>query len=362
VRRGLILLACSVLVLAGGPAAAATDDRYLEGYAAAVLERELGITPRSLAVRDAVVTVETADLAPADRDRVVAALRRIPGVRAVEVRTAAAVTAPAPEAAPARTTTAYQTGVLPGGLLFPALIADPRWPHFSAAYHYYVNDPDFGSVASVSLGETFALYRGRLGEGFWEAGVQAGVFAIFDLEASSFDLINADYLIAAVLAYRWRDVAAMGRFFHQSSHLGDEFLLRESRVDRLNLSFEAFDLRLSWEPHEVVRLYGGAAALVHNDPRSLDPWSVQYGLELRSPWPGPEAGFRPIAALDVQQREENGWDADISLRAGVQFEGVGVLSPRKLQLLLEYFSGHSPNGQFYRRTVDYLGIGLHFHF
>ncbi|MGH7301217.1 MAG: DUF1207 domain-containing protein, partial [Candidatus Rokuibacteriota bacterium] len=25
-------------------------------------------------------------------------------------------------------------------------------------------------------------------------------------------------------------------------------------------------------------------------------------------------------------------------------------------------TGHSPNGQFYRDTVDYVGLGLHFHF
>jgi len=30
--------------------------------------------------------------------------------------------------------------------------------------------------------------------------------------------------------------------------------------------------------------------------------------------------------------------------------------------LLEYFRGHSPNGQFYREKIDYLGLGMHFHF
>jgi hypothetical protein len=47
-------------------------------------------------------------------------------------------------------------------------------------------------------------------------------------------------------------------------------------------------------------------------------------------------------------------------RAGIQLDGV--LATRSLQLLLEYFSGYSPNGQFYRDKIDYLGLGLHFHF
>jgi hypothetical protein len=30
--------------------------------------------------------------------------------------------------------------------------------------------------------------------------------------------------------------------------------------------------------------------------------------------------------------------------------------------LLEYFRGHSPNGQFYTDKLDYIGLGAHFHF
>lgn len=28
----------------------------------------------------------------------------------------------------------------------------------------------------------------------------------------------------------------------------------------------------------------------------------------------------------------------------------------------KYFNGRSPNGQFYRRKIDSLGLGVHFHF
>jgi hypothetical protein len=39
-----------------------------------------------------------------------------------------------------------------------------------------------------------------------------------------------------------------------------------------------------------------------------------------------------------------------------------VLLTRKLQILLEYFSDHSPNGQFYKDKVQYFGLGTLFHF
>jgi hypothetical protein len=62
----------------------------------------------------------------------------------------------------------------------------------------------------------------------------------------------------------------------------------------------------------------------------------------------------------VQYREENEWAADVSLRAG--FELQRWLGSRKLQVLAEYFQGHSPNGQFYKDNIEYLGLGLHFNF
>jgi hypothetical protein len=370
------------LARAAAPAATASDE-YLRGYAAAVLAERFRLSAPSLRVDDGVVSLAAEDLGGVDRDAVLRALTGIPGVARVEISGApggasaapaavpSAATAPAPPAAgapqraadavAARAAAEWRTGLMPGGLLFRPLIADPRWPHFSAAHQYYLGDPDFGNVAAVSFGETFALYRGALGRGWWEVGIQAGVFAIFDLDARSSDLINADYFVAGVLAYRLGGFSALGRLFHQSSHLGDEFLLNRSRVERVNLSYEGVDAKVSYEAFgDVLRVYGGAGYLVRREPDTLDPWSLQYGVEFRSPWPGPNAAVRPIAGADVQYREENDFSADLSIRAGVQF--TGVLPSRDLQLLVEYFNGRSPNGQFYRRKIDYLGIGVHFHF
>ena len=71
-------------------------------------------------------------------------------------------------------------------------------------------------------------------------------------------------------------------------------------------------------------------------------------------------GWRPIAGVDLQHREQNDWSVDFSARAGVQLDGV--LATRKMQLLIEYFNGRSPNGQFYREKIEYIGLGTHFHF
>ncbi|MGH7340920.1 MAG: DUF1207 domain-containing protein, partial [Candidatus Rokuibacteriota bacterium] len=269
--------------------------------------------------------------------------------------------APPPSAAPEppHALVEWQAGVMPGGVLFKPLVADPRWPHFGAAWQYYIDEAQLTNAAAVSFGESFAFYRNRIGPTWWEIGLHAAVFSVFDIDSPSFDLVNADYMVGLPLSVRYGDFSAMLRFFHQSSHLGDEFLLR-TQTNRVNLSYESIDLKLSYEFGDLLRLYTGAGYLFHQTPSDLDPLSVQYGIELRSPWPAREARWRPLAAVDIQQREENAWSADVSARAGIEIDGV--LLTRKLQILLEYFDGHSPNGQFYTDKVRYIGLGTHFHF
>lgn len=356
---GALLL---IVLAAAAPAAAAPPpDAWLEGYAAAVLEREMGLNAPSLRASQGVLTLSVADVPDADRLRVRAALLRIRGVTRVEIvgGPPPAPPADATPSEPPRILAEWQTGLLPGGTLFRPLIADPRWPHFAASYQRYLRDRQLTDVGAVSFGETFTLYRDRVGPAWWEVGIQAGVFAVFDLDAESKDLINADYLVGVPLSARYGDWSAFLRLFHQSSHLGDEFLLR-TRSERVNLSYESVDLKVSHEFGDVLRLYAGGGVLFDQEPTDIDPWSIQYGAELISPWPGRDSRWRPIAAVDLQHREENDWSSDFSLRAGIQLDGV--LLTRNLQILFEYFNGRSPNGQFYKDTIEYYGLGAHFHF
>ena len=360
--RGVIVaLALLGALAASSPAAAAPpSDAWLEGYAAAVLERELKLPAVPLRVRAGVLTLSARDVGQVDRAQLQALLGGIRGITRVEVTGAETPTPPAPTVADKPwPRTDWQTGLLPGDTIFEPLIADPRWPHFAASYHQYLRDPALRNVGATSFGETFALLREKYWDSWWELGIQAGVFAIFDLDAQSKDLVNADYFVALPFSVRRDRLSALLRVFHQSSHLGDEFLLR-TKTQRLNLSYEGIDAKGSWELARWLRIYGGAGYLFDTDPADLDRWSLQYGAEVVSPWPPPAAGWRPIAGVDVQHREENDWSSDLSLRAGVEIDGV--LASRKMQLLFEYFLGRSPNGQFFRQKIEYVGLGMHFHF
>jgi hypothetical protein len=350
------------------PLHAATGDDFVRGYASAVLEREFRLKNFFLSVAGEAVTVTSGELTEADHDKVIAALLSIDGVKRVAILDSRGFEVAASSPQPSAThfaslqqsvKTEYALGLLPGGNLFEPPIADPRWPRFSIGYRYFTDEAR--NVASATFGETIAVYRDRGPyDGLWEVGFQAGVFSIFDLDSQSFDLVNSDFLAGLHAAYRIGDLSTFFRVLHQSSHLGDEFLLR-NRIDRINLSFEGLDLKLSYTLFDWLRLYGGGAYLFHRDPADLKPWSTQGGIELQTPWRFFADSARFVTALDLQNREENKWGTEVSVRSGLQFErpqGFG----RRISLLFEYYKGHSPNGQFFNRKVEYFGPGLYLDF
>src|SRR4029079_6992783 len=107
------------------------------------------------------------------------------------------------------------------------------------------NATDLASdIAAVGIADQFPFFRaaaGRSGNGI-QLGISGAVFAQFDLRAASYDLINADYMIGLPLTFRAGPFSGRARVYHQSSHLGDEFVLRPNAPERENLSFESVEL------------------------------------------------------------------------------------------------------------------------
>lgn len=346
------------------PSIASQEDAYIAGYVTAVLDQEFFLKGGSITVVNGVVTVAVDNVAGAERDRMIAALKKIPGVNHVEI-------VPKPEAVENKAGTADSVTVpiarpesnwFPRGQLFDPLHADPRWPHFSPAVRQYLNRGEGGVKTAFvgDFGETLALYRNRAPfSGQWEVGIQAAVFSLFDLGSDTKQLINADYIVGLIASYRSGDWSAFVRYHHQSSHLGDEFVLSHN-LQRVNLSYEMIDAKLSYDIFDTVRLYGGAGALVRRDPPDIAPWRTQYGIEIQSP-KTLYKGVRPVAYADFQTHEQTRWSTNMSLRMGLQFENLRVLD-RKLQVLFEYYNGYSPNGQFYTTRIETIGLGLHLYF
>jgi hypothetical protein len=254
--------------------------------------------------------------------------------------------------------------VLPTGELFCPLVGDPKaevsFLSIARGDFPSITDPEARTdLGSVGLAESFPFGRwgGREAGNGIQVGLSAGIFAQFDLGSASFDLINADYLIGLPVTARFGSFSLRLRPYHQSSHLGDEFLLREGDVQRENLSFESLELILSQEMG-VLRLYGGGEYLFRREPDALEPMLAHAGAELRL---GPPRGARFLATLDAKSSQQQDWDPALSARAGFEvalWRDPGH-PPRLWRVLLEFYVGPSPYGQFFQDQIRYVAIGFH---
>lgn len=271
----------------------------------------------------------------------------------------------AQESVAAEAETARHLEGLPEGELFRPLLGDPKEPRTFASFLEAETEGRATHVGAVGFGERWGIVRrqGRHAGDGWQLGISGAVFAQFDLDAASKDLLNADYVVGFPLT--WRRGRWSGRFnlYHQSSHLGDELLLRES-AERVNLSFEAVEALLSRDVGRW-RVYAGGDYLLSPEPEGLAPGLAHAGVEYRAPEPTLSVGHlgrgRWVGAVDLKAIEEHDWRIAWSLRAGLELTPAGGSGGggRSWSFMVEAYDGAAPWGQFYDADLSYLGAGIH---
>ncbi|MEW6521047.1 MAG: DUF1207 domain-containing protein [Thermodesulfobacteriota bacterium] len=351
---------CLMLLFPSPPALAADrgGDEFLTGYVASILERDLHWERDSyiLKIVNGVATITLFQEDPMRQEAACKQLRAIDGLQRVAI-----VVKPADAAKPGALSRFIGiTGegeAFPTGDLFRPLIADPKQPQFFVSLNGFKSPEVRYTMASVGFGETFGMYRffgSREGNGL-QLSLQGGLFAQFNLDSSSSDLINADYTIGIPVTYRYGDNSLRLRLYHQSSHLGDELLLSADHPERVNLSYEAVEFIYSRE-WRGWRGYGGGEYLFHKEPDDLEPLSAHWGIEYRGGKPLVWNG-RPVGGVDMKSLEENDWAIDTSVKAGLEF-GHPNPGQRRLRLMAQWYKGFDPYGQFYNNKIEYYGLGV----
>ncbi|WP_455244056.1 DUF1207 domain-containing protein [Petrachloros mirabilis] len=261
------------------------------------------------------------------------------------------------------------SSAFPSDDVFRPLMADPKQPQFFASWQATRarTAGTYANIGSVGFGENFGLYTNREGCNGWQVGILAGVFSQFNLDEPSSDLINTDFVVGVPLSWRAGNWSTRVRLYHQSSHLGDEFLLGQPGFDRVNLSFEEAEAIVSYD-YRWARVYAGGGYLIHREPVSLDRNRVQWGLELRgSAWPSPVLAkelsglvITPVLGADFKAFEELKWIINANVVGGIEWSRQG--STRRFRFLLNYYHGFVPYGQFFAQKIETVGFGLYLAF
>jgi hypothetical protein len=270
--------------------------------------------------------------------------------------------------------------LLPDNDVFRPLLADQREPRFYADYrriHFRGSSnllaegkgPSING-ALVGFGGAFGIWGLREPRGGCD-GLQVNafgaVFAQFNLDTPSADLLNADYIVGPELTLRRGRWSLRLRFYHQSSHLGDEFLINYGLahgVHRQDLSFEIIDAFVSAED-KWWRLYlgGGLVVISSREPDLLStPGFAQWGLELRgSGWDWLEkTRVRPVFGANFMSMQADGWSVNVSLNGGLEW--ASPYAAHRVRLLLDFQRGSALFSQFFSEKTQYFGGQLQFEF
>lgn len=257
--------------------------------------------------------------------------------------------------------------------IFLPQLANPRQVINSIGYRG--GDRVMGkTAAAVSLGDEFPMFRWLdiwRWHGDLQISIESGIWSVFDMNPpkprgnTATWLMNTDFFVAIPLTYAINQWAYRLRVYHESSHLGDEFMAQNRDFERLNPSFEAIDFFFSYQPREYFRIYGGPGLILHSDPTyRMKTGYVEYGAEGRfggHRYPYHKlygnffygAHFRNWQVLD--------WNFDQTYVLGYEWsklQGVG----RVIRFFGEFHTGYSLEGQFFKDKTTYGSLRMAYGF
>jgi hypothetical protein len=287
------------------------------------------------------------------------------------------------------------TGWFPGTRLYPSSIPDPRRVSFSGGIRYdadsferyrlrYVSFASGDGVlatdshvqgkgrlfGAVSLGTRLPVYRWDVRKGLLQFDIEGSVWALFAFKNSggwlgdASTLINADYFFAFPTSYTIGPLALQIRFWHMSSHLGDEFIILYPEITRRNVSNEGVDVFASYSIVEQVRLHAGTGCVFHSfKGAKFDPFYLEYGAELR-PFGAIRAArsllFQPFLAAHLKNWQNNNFAVSGNYALGIEFTAIRGQYRPKLQLFFSFHHGPSQEGQFYHEKTTCYSLTLSF--
>lgn len=242
--------------------------------------------------------------------------------------------------------------------IFPLLIADPRHIQIAASYYRL----DGANTSDVALGHSWGISRWRAGDmqdWLWEVDVEGMAYSRFRVGGGVNEFETVDFFLNLPVTVRRGDVAFKGTVFHESSHLGDDYIRRTGNTG-FRYSNEGLRLQTSLEPRRWGRLYAGSTYLFHRVPDERD-LSAQGGFELFTDdlTRTKRARTRLFVGQDFQSHQDVKWNVDSHTVAGVKLNFRENLT-RAMRFQLGYFDGHSPFGQFYTKREHYFDLSLVF--
>lgn len=244
---------------------------------------------------------------------------------------------------------------LPLETLYPAYLAGPKESRLGTQIFGQSGD---GALWDTTLGGRFGWFRtvSYDGQRVWQVDVEGAAILRLDPE-ENIDLASVDYRAGIPLTMAWGPHRFKFAYEHISAHLGDEFMIKNPLVPRLNYVRDALVFGYSRYLTERLRVYGEASWAFYHDV--ADPWMFQVGLESAPTRPTGIVGS-PFFAINAMLREEVDFGGTTTVHAGWAWrEGR---AGRLLRTGFFFQTGKSHQFEFHDQSETQIGAGIWYDF
>ncbi len=165
--------------------------------------------------------------------------------------------------------------------------------------------------------------------------------------------MSADFRAGAPLTFGIGPYQTKLAYYHLSSHLGDEYQLKNPTISRYNYSRDVIVLGQSYYLNDDLRLYGEAGWAFYSDVAG--EWEFQFGIDYS---PMIDNGFRgsPFAAVNGHLREEVDFSGNLVVQAGWQWRSAE--SGHLARFGVEYYNGLADQFEFFNQHENKVGLAL----
>lgn len=251
----------------------------------------------------------------------------------------------------------------PDGSYFKPILLDPATPQLGSSINSYIVKRIMKKRAyiPVLIGTSKIILRipYESNRGF-EAGFEYGVYSQFIIgpvrNMIMGGLENADYRISAISHYMAGPNIYRVKLFHQSSHLGDDHIIRNEITTATSNIQNYEELSIMYiRNREAWRYYisGGYNISIYTVRGRV---LVQGGADFSLPL-GKTGEFGITGGCDLKIYQQNNFSPNWKLGFGLE---IGRKRSNTLRLLFEYYNGHLPYSTLEPFKVQMMGVGFYF--
>lgn len=247
--------------------------------------------------------------------------------------------------------------ILPQGHMYRSYLADVK----EARMYGGVDDARDDSVFwSATLGSRVGIVRYGTTDYILPDGFQLDVEGSAQVRLDvpqDVDVRSVDFRGGMPITFGFGKHRIKTGYYHLSSHLGDEFLIKNPGYDRLNYARDTLVLGYSYYSTPNLRYYGEVGWAFYTIV--AEPWEFRFGIDYA---PQYRTGARgaPFFAVNTHLKQELNYSGNFTAQLGWAWRADN--GPQLLRVGFQYFNGLSSQNSFVFNHEETFGFGVWYDF